>query len=289
MGCTVLYVDRYYSSINVAVELQKMGLYVTGTLMHNRIPSQFTIKKNSAAYKKLSRGDFNTHTFQYKDDNDERHIIGITCWKDRQMVYTLTTDCDTSKSDTCVRRSKEGLVTIERPHVVHQYNEHMGGVDLADMRRLHVQTNIIGLHRWWLRMFFYLLDVGTCNAMVLYSLAKEERDINLATYKKALVRHFVGDAICPTVPHCKEDRHLLVRISENDDVRSRCTYCSMMDGVKRRTRYRCSKCKIPLCSVGTGKSGRDCFSIAHETPGVLSMLLQRHEFQIRQTAHKYRV
>ena len=138
-------------------------------------------------------------------------------------------------------------------------------------------------------MFFYLLDVVTSNAMILYSLAKQDSDINLATYKKALVRHSVGDAICPTLPHCEEDRHLLVRISEGEDVRSRCTYCSMMDGVKRRTRYRCSKCKIPLCSVGTEKSGRDCFSIAHETPRVLTVLLRRHEFQVRQTAQKYRL
>ena len=218
-------------------------------------------------------GDFKTHTYQYKDEDDNKHCIGIACWKDRQ-----------------VRCTKDGLVTINHPHVVQQYNEHMGGVDLADMRRLHVQTNNVGLHRWWLRMFFYLLDVGTSNAMILFSIAKDNSEINLATYKKALVRHVVGDSICPSVPQSNsEDRHLLVRISEQDDVRSRCTYCSMMDGVKHRTRYRCSKCKIPLCTVGTGKTGRDCFSIAHETPGVLDMLLQRHNMQIRQTARKYRL
>ena len=100
-----------------------MDLYVTGTLMHNRIPAVLTVKKNSAEYKKLSRGDFKTHMYQYKDDDDNKHCIGITCWKDSQMVYTLTTDCDTSRSDTCVRRTKDGLVTINRPHVIQQYNE----------------------------------------------------------------------------------------------------------------------------------------------------------------------
>ena len=40
-----VYMDRYYSSINVAVELLKMQLYVTGTLMHNRIPGKLTVKK----------------------------------------------------------------------------------------------------------------------------------------------------------------------------------------------------------------------------------------------------
>ena len=66
-------------------------------------------------------------------------------------------------------------------------------------------------------MFFYLLDVGTSNAMILFSIAKDDSEVNLATYKKALVRHFVGDSICPSVPQSNsEDRHLLVRISEQD-------------------------------------------------------------------------
>ena len=32
-----------------------------------------------------------------------------------------------------VNLTKDGLATINRPHVVQQYNEHMGGVDLADV------------------------------------------------------------------------------------------------------------------------------------------------------------
>ena len=68
-----------------------------------------------------------------------------------------------------------------------EYNENMGGVDLADMRKLHVQMNVFGLHRWWVRIFFYLLDVGTSNAMILYSLTKKDGMVNLATLKHAPV------------------------------------------------------------------------------------------------------
>ena len=79
--------------------------------------------------------------------------IGVTCWKDRQMVYTLMTESNTAASGECVRRTRDGLITIDRPNVVKEYKKYMGGVNLANMRRLHVQTNISGLHWWWIQLF----------------------------------------------------------------------------------------------------------------------------------------
>ena len=63
----------------------------------------------------------------------------------------------------------------------------MGGVDLADMRRLNCNSTIMGLHRWWLKLFFYLLDVGTSNALVLYRAATNDK-INVVKYKEKLVQ-----------------------------------------------------------------------------------------------------
>jgi hypothetical protein len=34
---------------------------------------------------------------------------------------------------------------------------------------------------------------------------------------------------------------------------------------KRRTRYQCAGCGVPLCSIDNGKVDNDCFTIAHET------------------------
>ena len=137
--------------------------------------------------------------------------------------------------------------------------------------------------------FFYLLDVGTSNAMILYSLTKRDNKINLATFKKALVRHFIGDVLYGSVASQQEDcRHLLVRISEDGDVRSMCTYCSLVDREKHRTRYKCSLCNIPLCSQASGKRDRDCFALAHETEGVVSLLHEHSEKQQQRTILKNR-
>ena len=53
-----VYIDRFYTSIELLKELQKMDLYVTGTLMRNRLPKELTIAKTSREYKSMNRGDF---------------------------------------------------------------------------------------------------------------------------------------------------------------------------------------------------------------------------------------
>ena len=58
---------------------------------------------------------------------------GLVCWKDRDIVYCLSNECNTKETDVCRRRSKEGLVTIARPKMISEYNRYMGRVDLADM------------------------------------------------------------------------------------------------------------------------------------------------------------
>ena len=133
------------------------------------------------------------------------------------------------------------------------------------------------------------MDVGTSNAMILYLLTKKDEKMNLSSFKRALVNHFVGDSLYPTVATQAQDtRHLLVQISEEEDIRSMCTYCSLVDREKHRTRYKCSLCDIPLCSQASGKRDRDCFTLAHETEGALHLLLQHHEKQQKRTTIRNR-
>lgn len=66
------------------------------------------------------------------------------------------------------RRSKSAETqNIPCPAAVKEYNRFMGGVDLLD--------SFIGRHKillkskkWYIRIFYYLLDVTVCNAWTLY-------------------------------------------------------------------------------------------------------------------------
>ena len=146
-----------------------MQLFVTGTVMSNRIPKTVTIAKSSKQFKEMQRGDVVKHVFNYRDKKGATQKAGLVLWKDRNIVYGMTNDTTTSTMDICTRRGQGGLLQLQRPTVISKYNTYMGGVDVADMRRLHYSSTIIGQNRWWLKLFFYLLDVGTSNALVLYN------------------------------------------------------------------------------------------------------------------------
>ena len=99
-----IYIDRYYTSVEVVVELRKWGLYVTGTLMAHRIHKEirWTAKKT----KEMARGDHETHMDKYTGDDGKEQEIGLVIWKDSKPVYILTSGADCSVIDKSMRRNK---------------------------------------------------------------------------------------------------------------------------------------------------------------------------------------
>ena len=152
----------------------------------------------------------------------------------------------------------------------------MGGVDLADFRRLKCNTTIMGLHRWWLKLFFYLLDVGTANAYVTYKMAMDKHDMTLMQFKLALIQSLVGHKMSEILPEPTID-HQLVR--NLNDERKTCVYCYIFHTKTKWTRYHCAhpRCMLPLCSIGHGRSGSDCFALGHANEQVRLAMVQRHK------------
>jgi Transposase IS4 len=190
-------------------------------------------------------------------------------------VYCLSNDTNNFQFDECCRRGDHGIITIPRPLLIADYNRFMGGVDLADMIRLSCNCTIMYTRRWWLKPFFYLLDVATGNAMVLYNeflrLKAEEngtefQKVNIAKFKLLLVEDLIGgsiEALLDSSLVSQQDEHVCIPI-EGKHGRHRCAYCSLMSR-NCRTRFQCKACGVPLCSVGNGRVENDCFSEAHET------------------------
>jgi Transposase IS4 len=181
---------------------------------------------------------------------------------------------------SCFRRTSTGRICIERPIVIGEYNKYMGGVDLADQRRLHANSTIMGHHRWWMKLFFYLLDVGTANSLILYNTAMTgKRDLTISEFKKKLVMALVGSKL-ELVPKPVNLVHELVRTER----RHMCVHCGLM-GVTKCTRYVCAAegCRLPLCSVGTGKAKMDCFASVHRSEDVRQMAVSKHHMQLLKT------
>ena len=288
-----VYVDRFYTSVDLIKALRERDIYVTGTVMSNRIPKAVRIAKSSAEFKAMNRGDKKIfrlkmcHTDGKEYDDKKYSYAGLVCWRDRNMVYCLSNDTCNYQVDQCKRRSQGGLINIPRPISIGKYNQYMGGVDLADMRRLHCNSTIMGQNRWWLKLFFYLLDVGTSNALVLYNLSlktaaetngTKAKNVNIANFKLRLVEKLAGKKLEGLADEDdNECEHTAIPIPKP----RRCAFCSS-NGIRSRTSFVCKQCTLPLCCIGSGKVENDCFNEFHASS-------DRHEIVTRYKAMQKRV
>ena len=278
-----IYVDRFYTSLDLVKSLAEKNLYITGTMLANRIPQAIRIAKSSATFKKMKRGEALKCKLRFTTASGKVSEAGLVCWRDRNMVYCLSNDSNNFEFDECSRRGEGGIIRIPRPISIANYNKYMGGVDLADMRRLHCNSTIMGQNRWWLKLFFYLLDVGTSNALVLYNESMKIRletgqytPMNIVQFKMQLVEDLVGrkiDELFESGGAGRVEQHTPVHIEGG--VRSRCAYCALMSRM-RRTRYQCAGCGVPLCSIGNGRVDDDCFTQAHETEDRRQMVAKKY-------------
>jgi hypothetical protein len=138
---------------------------------------------------------------------------------------------------------------IPRPISIANYNKYMGGVDLVGVRRLHCNSTIMGQNCWWLKLFFYLLDVGTSNALVLYnesvkSCLQQETTthtpMNIVEFKMKLMEDPVGRSI--DILFDGEggggEQHTPGHIEGGQ--RWRCAYCALVSRTRRTRRLWCS-------------------------------------------------
>jgi hypothetical protein len=133
-------------------------------------------------------------------------------------------------------------------------------------------------------MFFYHLNVATCNALVLFNEqqrisanGKQYKKWNIVQFKRKLVEELVGKSwhdLYNDAPVDEEtEEHVCVPIPSGQRVK--CTWCALMSG-HTRTRFQCAKCGVPLCSMGSGKVKVDCFAEAHKTEERKEMVLKKH-------------
>lgn len=277
-----IFIDRFYTSIELLQSLSARDLYVTGTMNANRIPTGLRLAKSSRDYKAMKRGDMVKFKFTYKVGELERQA-GMVGWKDRNMVYCLSNDSNNHEMDECTRRGANGLLKLPRPISIANYNKYMGGVDLADMRRLHCNSTLMGQNRWWLKLFFYLLDVGTSNSLIihnearkLYAETQEYKPMNIVTFKMKVVESLLGKKTEDLLNEPNREtveQHVAVHLPEN--TRYRCAFCNLQHGRSRRTRYKCLACDVPLCTMGNGRNNDDCFALAHKSEEIRLQVCNR--------------
>jgi len=144
--------DNFFSSPRLFDDLDRRKINSCGTVHPNRRekPSDFGPKQL-----KLKRVDVRVRT---------RGGLTALVWKDRREVYMLTNmDPPPAEGNFC-----DNSNCPMKPHILEQYNRHMGYVDNSDhMANSFLMSRLT--FKWTMKLFFHLLDLTVVNSWILLS------------------------------------------------------------------------------------------------------------------------
>ena len=242
-----VFVDNFYTSPNLFLDLFNKGVSGTGTVRTNR--KNFPSELREAWDKKPPRG---TSIFRGYGP------ITAVRWFANKDVYALST-YEGDDILTSVRRRHEGETSQTCcPNIISSYNSSMGGVDLTDQ---YMSYYSVGRKTtWWSRVFWHMHDHAAIDGLVVHRsncrpsekpVTNKQFSIQLAY---ALVTDFVAErwvsACLSDPPRRFQGKHFPYKAPK----RSRCRVCAYKKISPRgkarkdtKTSHWCPKCEIYLC------------------------------------------
>ncbi|KAG6623606.1 uncharacterized protein IUM83_02195 [Phytophthora cinnamomi] len=290
-------VDRFYSSIPLAVELLTMSVYIVGIIMTNRLGFNRNVRETRRTRPSfIPRGSF---TFSRSVAVPSMVVFH---WWDRKPVHYLCTGSAMAESTIKRNVKRVGPITVPCPSAVNDYQRWMGGVDVHDQLRLQrfsLQTSV-RLQKYYKSLFLGFLDLAMVNAYLSH---KEACKLNGTTAMKRgewysvlqnqllqlKAQDFQGITVTPPTRSGKRVRkrtgpegHSLaqfgdwVTVSGVQKRRPRsCKVCALLRGARKKsfqTTYYCESCSLDdakcyLCPKARREykgAMKTCFQIWHE-------------------------
>ena len=259
-GCS-LYFDNFFTSPRLIQILGEHGLYGTGTVRSNRknLPKDLPLEKT------MEKGQID------KRQSQNTHFVR---WKDTRSVCMISNKTSAEETKRVLRKQKGSAqkVSVDVPKMVVDYNQNMGGVDKSDQMKATYAIDHRSRSKFYLRIFFDLLDTSVVNSYIIYQKILElrhEKPMKHIEFRQQLVRGLLGSYSSRLIPSLQQSRkrkyvQSQAKTSTNHiptwlESRKRCKVCSSKK-IESRTNVFCHECEAPLCFG----SHRNCFETFHK-------------------------
>lgn len=254
--------DNFFCDYSIMEYLYDSGIFATGTVRRARadMPKLIKGKKNL----NLNKGEYK---WRVKED------VGVVIWQDTKEVLVMSNAFHPTIGETTVMRTqKDGTkLPLACPAAIKEYTKRMGGVDTFDQIK---STYSVGRRskRWWLRIFYFVLDLSITNAFLIYGKNCNTTKLSNLEFRVALSRGLIG-GFTSRKRHYDGSNYInrkKVTLSDNyqksqhmvpPETRftnvgdhmpcelpsyKRCRMCSTKLHDKR-SKIMCRKCNVPLC------------------------------------------
>ena len=203
-----LFVDNFYTSVELLGNLLDKGTYCVGTARSNRKHFPIDIVPDSSA----SIGSFRfavgtrcgaaatatTTAAMVETESDavSSTVCHVTApvelfsdppaddkivalwWRDRRDVLALSTMHNTSASLVMKRpKGSRDKQPVPCPTAIIDYNQYMGGVDLMDQHLSYYSMTARRTLKWWKKIFWRLVDISVVNSWIIFRCNNPESDV----------------------------------------------------------------------------------------------------------------
>ena len=129
-------------------------------------------------------------------DHDCMYSDKIACckWFDRGSVLMLFSNIEgmsTTSTILCRQKGSASKILVPCPDVIKMYNQGIGGVDLIDQRTAAYHLDRKSRVRFYLRIFFDLMDIAYANSFVVYNMLYPN-DLTLLDFKTIIATYLIG-------------------------------------------------------------------------------------------------
>lgn len=273
-----VYFDRYFTTVPLIEEMEKLNLHATGTIMQNQISNQTTIKFNK---------DFNMDCGESQQFVCEP--VTVVKWKDNKSVI-IASNCTGVDETINVKRwdkSNKRYTDVAVPKIVHNYNQHIMGAHVLDQQLEYYRT-FNKTKKWTLKVIMYFLDLALVNSWRLYS--NDCTSNNFVKNQTMPLLDFlmdVADTLSSTPERTRieedDDNYLSVAHQDHkkyrraiapsaakrhdgyehypisDDIKA--PRACRMENCSSRSKMRCEKCDVYLCL----SRDKNCFKNYHKS------------------------
>lgn len=205
-----LFIDNFYSSVDLVADLYNKSTFCTGTLRNNRKNNPKTVINT-----KLKKGEL---CIQHKNN------ICVIKWMDKREILAISSKYNGILENT---RNRRGQIKL-KPQIIRHYNENKSAIDRHDQMLSYYSCEHKSL-RWYKKVIIHIMQCIMINSFFLYNKYASSSKISLYDFRLKVIKSIVEPNLPPSLQlPLGRNVHCITKLEKNQKgktKRRRCIHC----------------------------------------------------------------